>query len=312
MARCAAWASSRPSSTATSPGWRRSQSRRRLGPGGHDQQHRFAVLEPIAAPEGLGVVEEFEYARTRTTRPLKVTLPGPFTLSGRLTYGPGEVYADRIATAEAFVPILAAELERLVAAGATYIQIDEPSPAIHPEASDEFAALFNAAAAGVVGPRLPGRAPLLRQLPGPAALEARLPAGAGAGARLRRRRAGARVGQPRDGGAGRGGRGHGRRPAPLGRRHRRQELLPRDGRRRRRAHRAAPRGRRARGAPLARARLRLQPDRSLGDEAQAGGAGGRPRPRAGPRRRRAPRPRSAPARSLSRWTPASAARGPRR
>jgi 5-methyltetrahydropteroyltriglutamate--homocysteine methyltransferase len=124
---------------------------RRLGPAGHDQQHRFAVLEEIGAPQGLGVVEEFEYARTRTSRPIKVTLPGPFTLSGRLAYGRDEVYPDRIAAARAFVPILAAELERLVDAGATYIQLDEPSPAIHPEASDEFAALFNAAAAGVQG-----------------------------------------------------------------------------------------------------------------------------------------------------------------
>ena len=124
---------------------------RRLGPAGHDQQHRFAVLEAIAAPDGLGVVEEFEYARTRTTRPIKVTVPGPFTLSGRLSYGPGEVYADRIAAARAFVPILAAEFEQLVEAGATYIQVDEPSPAIHPEASEEFAALFNDAAAGVKG-----------------------------------------------------------------------------------------------------------------------------------------------------------------
>jgi 5-methyltetrahydropteroyltriglutamate--homocysteine methyltransferase len=125
--------------------------RRRMGAGGHDQQHRFEVLEPIAAPKGLGVVEEFRYARTRTARPLKVTLPGPFTLSGRLTYGDGQVYRDRIAVAEAFVPILADELERLAEAGATYIQIDEPSPAIHPEASDEFAALFNAATAAVAG-----------------------------------------------------------------------------------------------------------------------------------------------------------------
>jgi 5-methyltetrahydropteroyltriglutamate--homocysteine methyltransferase len=124
---------------------------RRLGPAGHDQQHRFAVHEQISAPDGLGVVEEFEYARTRTSRPIKVTLPGPFTLSGRLTYGPGEVYTDRIAAARAFVPILAAELERLVQAGAGYIQVDEPSPAIHPEASDEFAALVNAATAGVQG-----------------------------------------------------------------------------------------------------------------------------------------------------------------
>jgi len=124
---------------------------RRLGPAGHDQQHRFEVLEAIEAPNGLGVVEEFEYARTRTTRPIKVTVPGPFTLSGRLSYGAGEVYPDRIAAARAFVPILAAEFERLVEAGATYIQIDEPSPAIHPEASAEFAALFNDAAAAVQG-----------------------------------------------------------------------------------------------------------------------------------------------------------------
>jgi len=124
---------------------------RRIGPAGHDQQHRFKVLEAIEAPNGLGVVEEFEYASTRTERPIKVTLPGPFTLSGRLTYGRGEIYTDRIAAARAFVPILAAEFERLVEAGATYIQIDEPSPAIHPEASDEFAALFNDAAAGVQG-----------------------------------------------------------------------------------------------------------------------------------------------------------------
>ena len=124
---------------------------RRLGPGGHDQQHRFKVLEAITAPDGLGVVAEFEYARTRTERPIKVTIPGPFTLSGRLSYGPGEVYPDRIAAAEAFVPILAAEFAALVEAGATYIQIDEPSPAIHPEASNEFASLFNAAAREVIG-----------------------------------------------------------------------------------------------------------------------------------------------------------------
>lgn len=125
--------------------------RRRLGPPGHDQLPKFAVLDPIEAPGGLGVVEEFAYARARTDRPLKVTIPGPFTLSGRLTYGHGEIYNDRVEAAYAFVPILADELRRLVEAGAAYIQVDEPSPAIHPEASDEFAALFNAAAVDVVG-----------------------------------------------------------------------------------------------------------------------------------------------------------------
>lgn len=121
---------------------------RRLGAGGHDQQHRFEVTEPIAAPDGLGVVAEYRFAATRTTRPIKVTIPGPYTLSGRLRTGPGEVYRERDAAAEAFVPILRAEIEALAAAGATSIQLDEPSPAIHPDAPSDFAALFNA----VVGP----------------------------------------------------------------------------------------------------------------------------------------------------------------
>jgi 5-methyltetrahydropteroyltriglutamate--homocysteine methyltransferase len=124
---------------------------RRLGAGAHDQQHRFEVLEPIAAPDGLGVIAEYRYAATHATRPLKVTIPGPYTLSGRLTSGSGHVYTTRNAAAEAFVPILRAEIEGLVAAGATFIQIDDPSPAIHPDAPSDFAALFNAAVEPVVG-----------------------------------------------------------------------------------------------------------------------------------------------------------------
>lgn len=128
-------------------GLRALQPDRRVGAPGHDQQHRFEVLEPIAAPNGLGVVEEFRYARTRTSRPLKVTIPGPFTLSGRLATG--SVYRERLAAAEALVPILATEIRALVAEGATFIQIDEPSPAIHPDAPADFAALFNPVVEGV-------------------------------------------------------------------------------------------------------------------------------------------------------------------
>jgi 5-methyltetrahydropteroyltriglutamate--homocysteine methyltransferase len=120
---------------------------RRLGAIGHDQQHRFEVLAPIAAPAGLGVVAEFEFARTRTDGPLKVTIPGPYTLSGRLATG--DVYPDRIAAAWAFVPLVNAEVRALEAAGARSIQVDEPSPAIHPEAPVDFDELFNAAIGGL-------------------------------------------------------------------------------------------------------------------------------------------------------------------
>ena len=120
---------------------------RKKGAPGHDQQHRFEVLEPFTAPHGLGVVEEYQYARTRTGKPLKVTLPGPYTLSGRLITG--GVYQDRIEVAWAFAELLNAELHRLVEAGADFIQIDEPSPAIHPDAPVDFAGLFNAAVKGI-------------------------------------------------------------------------------------------------------------------------------------------------------------------
>jgi 5-methyltetrahydropteroyltriglutamate--homocysteine methyltransferase len=124
---------------------------RRLGVGAHDGLHRYAVLDRIAAPYGLGVVAEYTAARSRTERRLKVTLPGPYTLSGRLTYGAGEVYPTRVAAAEAFVPILQAELRGLVDAGAAIIQVDEPSPAIHPDAPADFVGLLNAAIEPAVG-----------------------------------------------------------------------------------------------------------------------------------------------------------------
>jgi 5-methyltetrahydropteroyltriglutamate--homocysteine methyltransferase len=124
---------------------------RRLGVGAHDGLHRFAVEAPIAAPNGLGVVAEYRAAGARTDRPLKVTIPGPYTLSGRLSHGPGEVYETRVAAAEAFVPVLRAEIAGLVEAGAAIIQVDEPSPAIHPDAGADFVGLLNAAVEPAVG-----------------------------------------------------------------------------------------------------------------------------------------------------------------
>ena len=126
-------------------------------------------------PTASGVVAEYTAARARTTRPLKVTLPGPYTLSGRLVTGPGEVYATRVAAAEAFVPILAGRARAASSTRApTIIQVDEPSPAIHPDAAGRFrGAVQRRDRAG----RRPGparRASLLRELPRPAARAALL------------------------------------------------------------------------------------------------------------------------------------------
>lgn len=121
--------------------------RRKAGVAGHDQRERYEVVESIAAPNGLGLVAEFAYARRRTTRPIKVPCPGPYTLAGRLT--PGGVYRDRIEIAYALSEIVNRELKALVAARATFIQLDEPSYAVHPDTPREFVDLFNATIEGV-------------------------------------------------------------------------------------------------------------------------------------------------------------------
>jgi 5-methyltetrahydropteroyltriglutamate--homocysteine methyltransferase len=100
---------------------------RRFGPPAHDQRGRHAVVGPIAAPRGLGVVNEFE--RLRRLAPagpvLKASVPGPYTLSGRLM--PNASYPDRYALTEALLPIVRGELENLVKAGCQEITVDEPS-----------------------------------------------------------------------------------------------------------------------------------------------------------------------------------------
>src|SRR5581483_5737837 len=75
--------------------------RRRFGPPAHDQRGRHAITGELRAPRGLGAVAEFE--RLRRLAPngptLKASVPGPYTLSGRLI--PGGAYADRWAVTEA-------------------------------------------------------------------------------------------------------------------------------------------------------------------------------------------------------------------
>jgi len=120
---------------------------RKLGAPGHDMRGQWVVTEKIHAPEGLGIVEEFVFARDYTGRPLKVTCPGPYTLAGRPMGG--DVYADRYAVAEDMADIINTELKACVEAGAGWIQLDEPSAAVHPDAPERFVALIEKAVAGV-------------------------------------------------------------------------------------------------------------------------------------------------------------------
>ncbi len=108
----------------------------------------------------MGVVEEWQRlarlteSKIQNPEPkitLKASVPGPYTLSGRLM--PNREYPDRFAITEALVPIVRAELEALVAAGCKEITVDEPSMSCyaHREDTRRFVDIFNRTVESVAG-----------------------------------------------------------------------------------------------------------------------------------------------------------------
>ncbi len=130
-----------------------SASPRKFGPPAHDQRGKHAVVGELRAPRGLGTVEDFE--RLKRLAPagptLKASVPGPYTLSGRLV--PNDQYKDRYALTEALLPIVRAELEALVKAGCREITVDEPSMSCyaHKEDPKRFVEIFNRTVESIVG-----------------------------------------------------------------------------------------------------------------------------------------------------------------
>ncbi len=126
---------------------------RRFGPPAHDQRGKHTIVGELSAPRGLGVVEEFK--RLQRVAPkgptLKASVPGPYTLSGRLV--PNQRYPDRYAVTEALVPIVRKELADLVAAGCREIAVDEPSMSCYAHREDprRFVDIFNRTVESVSG-----------------------------------------------------------------------------------------------------------------------------------------------------------------
>jgi 5-methyltetrahydropteroyltriglutamate--homocysteine methyltransferase len=128
-------------------------SRRNFGPPAHDQRGKTPIVGELGAARGLGAVEEFQrLKRLAPTGPtLKASVPGPYTLSGRLL--PNADYPDRYAITEALIPVVRKELADLVAAGCTELTVDEPSMSCYAyrEDPDRFVEIFNRTVAPVVG-----------------------------------------------------------------------------------------------------------------------------------------------------------------
>jgi 5-methyltetrahydropteroyltriglutamate--homocysteine methyltransferase len=97
----------------------------------------------IPAPRVVGPIRrrhavelrDLHVLRANTTRAVKATVPGPFTMSKQAQ---DDYYKDEEALALAYADAVNAEIKDLFAAGADVVQIDEPWMQQHPEKARQY------------------------------------------------------------------------------------------------------------------------------------------------------------------------------
>ena len=88
--------------------------------------------------------------KAHTNKPLKITLPGPFTMAQQAQ---NDFYSSDAEMAMAYAAAVNDELLDLFAAGVDIVQLDEPYVQARPEAAQEYAvAAIDRALQGAAGP----------------------------------------------------------------------------------------------------------------------------------------------------------------
>jgi len=94
-------------------------------------------------------VDDVKFLRANTDRTIKITVPGPFTMSQQAQ---NDFYKDEEEMALDYAAAVNAEIKELFAAGADIVQIDEPYMQARPEKARKYGLkAFNAALDGVKG-----------------------------------------------------------------------------------------------------------------------------------------------------------------
>jgi 5-methyltetrahydropteroyltriglutamate--homocysteine methyltransferase len=94
-------------------------------------------------------VEDLKFLQRHTKRRIKITVPGPFTMSQQAQ---NDFYPQVADAAMDFADALNAEIRELFAAGADVVQVDEPYMQARPKAAEEYGlAALNRALEGVAG-----------------------------------------------------------------------------------------------------------------------------------------------------------------
>jgi 5-methyltetrahydropteroyltriglutamate--homocysteine methyltransferase len=106
------------------------------------------IVGPISRPAPVQV-RDLEFLRAHTDHPVKITVPGPFTMSQQAQ---DDHYGDPEAAAMGYAAAVNAEVRDLFAAGADVVQIDEPYLQARPDAARAYGlAALNAALDGITG-----------------------------------------------------------------------------------------------------------------------------------------------------------------
>ena len=96
---------------------------------GNRYYHKPIIASKVARPKPM-TVDWFRFSQSLTDRPVKGMLTGPYTM---LDWSYNEAYKTRRDAALALAEVVRQEAEDLEAAGAQYIQIDEPAIHARPE-----------------------------------------------------------------------------------------------------------------------------------------------------------------------------------
>lgn len=106
------------------------------------------VTGPISRPNPIQA-EDVRFLRANTEHRIKVTVPGPFTMSQQ---SQDDFYGDPRTVAEAYADVVNEEIHDLFAAGADIVQVDEPWMQARPELARQFGlSALNRALDGVSG-----------------------------------------------------------------------------------------------------------------------------------------------------------------
>jgi 5-methyltetrahydropteroyltriglutamate--homocysteine methyltransferase len=106
------------------------------------------ITGPIRRRHAVGV-DDVKFLRSLTDRPIKFTVPGPFTMSQQAQ---DDHYGSRAAAAMDYAAAVNEEVKDLLAAGADVVQLDEPYMQARPEQAREYGLeALNRALEGVDG-----------------------------------------------------------------------------------------------------------------------------------------------------------------